>query len=111
MIKPQARRRGQGRTAGDASFPATMTCRPAKEESRESLWVGSAPGGRGLAGQEDALDPGRVDASLEEVAIAEDPPMQRDRGLDPLDGQLVKRPPHGRQRVVSRGTVDDQLAQ
>ena len=58
----------------------------------------------------DALDPGGVDPALDEVAVAEDPAVERDRGLDALDDQLVEGPPHDGDRLGAGRGVDDQLA-
>ena len=61
---------------------------------------------------QDPLDPGRVDPAGDEVGVAEDPPVERDRRLHALDDQLVEGPAHrgqgldagwGRGRSACRG--------
>src|SRR5947209_7519892 len=87
-----------------AASPNAAVCPSCHGKARSGLGLGR------LAGQEDALDPGGVDAALEEVAVAEDPPVEGDRGLDALDRQLVEGTAHGRDRGVAGRAVDDQLA-
>src|SRR5579883_1591919 len=65
---------------------------------------------RGLPRHEDTLDPGRVDASLDEVAVAEDAAVEGERGLDAFDHQFVEGPAHGSDGLVAVHGMDDQLA-
>ena len=85
---------------------------PAGDDSRARLPAGAGSGGRKArsGGHQDPLDPGGIDPSLDEVGVAEDPAMERDRGLDSLDDQLVEGPPHDGERLVAGRGVDDQLA-
>src|SRR3954452_20755319 len=47
-----------------------------------SLGVGSGRQAPRFFGHQDAFDPGGIDAPVDEVSVAEDPPVERDRGLD-----------------------------
>ena len=64
--------------------------RAGQSRRERSIWPSPDGSSGGVAsaaglGHEDALDPGGVDAAVDEVGVAEDPAVERDRRLDALD--------------------------
>src|SRR4051794_18708851 len=70
----------------------------------------SGRNGGGPGREKHALDPGRVDASFDEVAVADDAAVERNGGLNALDDQLVERTAEGCDGLGAVSAVDDQLA-
>src|SRR5262249_19424180 len=62
-----------------------------------------------LIGAESALHEGRVDATVDKRAVAQDFLMDGDRRLDPVDAQLSQRPQHAADRLFATRLVNDQL--
>ena len=79
-------RRCQGRSRGEAG------------RARSAVRAAAA----GLGGHQDALDPGGVDPAVDEVAVAEDPPVEGDGGLDPLDRPARRGPGASRAMASAR---------
>src|SRR5688572_25236013 len=61
-------------------------------------------------GLQEILEPVNVVESVLDVRVADERAEQRQRGIDPVDDELVERPPETHEALVAGTTVDDELA-